>query len=302
MAEFNIEAIPSQKGRIAIVTGANTGLGFETAKVLAGKGMKVIMACRNQEKAQAAKQSILKEHPAADPEIMIVDLSRLKSVRDFAQAFLSAYNRLDLLINNAGIMIPPYSKTKDGFESQMGINYFSHFLLTGLLFNTIARTVNSRIVTLSSNAHKNGNINFEDLQWEKGYSRMKAYSQSKLACLMFAYELQRKIERAGLKTLSVAAHPGVSLTELVRYIPGWLLFLGRPVTALMTHSPEKAALPILLAALDKDVKGGEYFGPQGRNEWKGKPGKAESTPLSHNTEIAGKLWKVSEELTGIKFL
>lgn len=302
MAEFNIEEIPSQKGRIAIVTGANTGIGFETAKVLAGKGIKVIMACRNREKAKAAKQSILRKYPAADAEIMIVDLSRLKSVRSFAKAFLMAYDQLDLLINNAGIMIPPYSKTEDGFESQMGINYFSHFLLTGLMFDTISNTGNSRIVTLASNAHKKGSINFENLNWEKEYSRLKAYNQSKLACLMFAYELQRRIEKAGINTLSVAAHPGVSITELVRHIPGWLLFLGRPVTALMTHSPAKGALPVLLAALDKNVKGGEYFGPQGRNEWKGKPGKAESTPMSHDTEIAGKLWKVSEELTGIKFL
>ncbi len=302
MTDFNIEEISSQKGRIAIVTGANTGIGYETAKVLARKGMKVIMASRNPEKAQIAKQSILREHSSSDLEIMLIDLSRLSSVREFAKKYLFKYNQLDLLINNAGIMIPPYSKTEDGFESQMGVNYFSHFLLTGLLFDTIAKTSHSRIVTLASNAHKKGTIKFEDLHWEKGYFPLKAYGQSKLACLMFAFELQRRIEKAGLQTLSVAAHPGVSITELVRYVPRWLLFVGRPVTAIITHSPAKGALPVLLAALGKDVKGGEYFGPQGSHERKGKPGRAESTTLSRDEEIAGKLWKISEELTGIRFL
>lgn len=276
MSDFNIVGIPSQKGRIAVVTGANTGLGFETTRGLARTRMKVIMACRNIEKGEAAKQSIISELPAADLQVMTIDLSRLTSVREFAATFRSRYDRLDLLINNAGIMVPPYAKTEDGFESQIGVNYFAHFLLTGLLFRTISGTPGARIVALASNAHRNAQINFDDLNWEKGYSRMKAYGQSKLACLIFAFELQRRIQKAGLKTLSVAAHPGVSITELVRNIPAWLMFIGRPVTSLFTHSPEKGALPALYAALSEDIKGGEYIGPQGPGERTGEPGMAKA--------------------------
>jgi len=301
MEEFNIKKIPSQKGRIAVVTGANTGLGFETTRALVGTGMKVIIACRDMEKAQAARYQITSEHPGSDLVIMLIDLSRLSSVHDFAHAFLARYDRLDLLINNAGLMIPPYSKTEEGFESQMGVNYFAHFLLTGLLFNTIAKTHGSRVVTLASNAHKRGLINFDDLHWEKRYDPLKAYRQSKLACLIFAFELDRKIRKAGLKTISVAAHPGLSITDIVRHFPGWLLLIGKPFTAFFTHSPEKGALPVLYAALSPDVEGGEYFGPMGYNEWTGMPGRAKSTLLSHDESLARRLWELSEKLTGISF-
>jgi len=301
MTRFNLDLIPSQKGRVAIVTGANTGLGFETVLALAKTGMKVIMACRSKDKAEKAKQKILGKVPGADLETMLIDLSSLSSVSEFAINFLTVYNRLDLLINNAGIMIPPYSETVDGFESQMGANYFGHFLLTGLLFDTITKTSDSRIVSVSSIAHKNGNINFDDLNWEKRYSAREAYSQSKLACLMYAFELQRRLDKKGLETLSVAAHPGVSITELIEQIPKWVIYLFRPVGYLFTHSPEKGALPTLYAALGTDVQGGDYFGPQGRREMTGEPGKAESTLLSQNIEIAKRLWDVSEELTGIKY-
>lgn len=253
--EFDIRKVPSQKGRIAIVTGANTGLGFETALGLARTGMKVIMACRDTTKARSARERIANEFPGADVDIMMLDLSRFKSVREFAEAFLARYNRLDLLINNAGVMIPPFTKTEEGFESQFGVNYLAHFLLTGLLFKTIENTPGSRIVALASNAHRNGKIDFDDLNWEKRkYSKMNAYGQSKLACLMFAFELNRRIRKSGLKTLAVAAHPGVSVTELVRHIPKWVMFIGKPVTSLLTHSPEKGAMPTLMAALGADVK------------------------------------------------
>lgn len=198
-------------------------------------------------------------------------------------------------------MIPPYSKTEDGFESQMGANYFGHFLLTGLLLKAINNTPGSRIVALSSIAHKKGDINFDDLQWENSYDAMKAYRQSKLACLMFAYELQRRLDKAGFHTLSVAAHPGVSITDLIKNIPRWVYYIAFPFARIFTHSPEKAALPTLYAALGEDVHGGDYFGPRGRSEMTGKPGKAESTPLSHNTEIAKRLWDLSEELTGFRY-
>jgi NAD(P)-dependent dehydrogenase (short-subunit alcohol dehydrogenase family) len=301
MSEFNISEITSQKGRTAIITGANTGLGFETTRALAATGMKVIMACRDLHKAQTAMNLILKEHPDSDIEIMLIDLSKLSSVREFAGYFLNRYDKLDLLINNAGIMIPPYNKTIDGFESQMGVNYFAHFLLTGLLFETIAKTNGSRIVTLASNAHKRATINFEDINWERGYSRMKAYGQSKLACLIFAIELDRRIKKAGIGTISVAAHPGVSVTELIRNVPAILMMISRPLTAVLTHSPEKGAKSILHAALADDVKGGEYFGPQGIAEWTGKPGRAKITPLANDESTALRLWEVSEKLTGQKF-
>jgi len=301
MTSFIIEKIPSQKGRTAIVTGANTGLGYETALVLARKEMKVIMACKSLERAEKAKRRILSEVPEADLEIMIVDLSSLSSIRKFAKSFLLRYNQLDLLVNNAGIMIPPYSRTEDGFESQMGVNFFGHFLLTGLLFDAITKTPGSRIIALASNAHKKGNINFDDLHWEKNYSPMGAYRQSKLACLMFAYELQRRLENAGHPTISVAAHPGLSITDILRKVPKWLLYISQPITNLFTHSPANAALPVLYAALGQDVKGGDYYGPQGKSEWTGKPGRVISTPLSHDKEIARQLWEVSERLTGVKY-
>jgi NAD(P)-dependent dehydrogenase (short-subunit alcohol dehydrogenase family) len=301
MTSFDLDKIPSQKGKIAIVTGANTGLGYETALVLAKKEMKVILACKSLERAEKAKHRILRKLPHANLEIMIIDLSSLSSVRRFAKSFLSRHSQLDLLINNAGILIPPYSRTENGFESQMGVNYFGHFLLTGLLFDVITKTPGSRIVSVASNAHIKGTINFDDLHWEKRYSPLAAYRQSKLACLMFAYELQRRLEKAGFETLSVAAHPGLSITDILRKVPKWLLFISQPVTALFTHSPAKGALPILNAAIGPDVKGGEYYGPQGRNEWKGDPGLAGSTPLSNDKEVARRLWEVSEKLTGIEF-
>jgi NAD(P)-dependent dehydrogenase (short-subunit alcohol dehydrogenase family) len=301
MKDFNVNDIASQKGRVVIITGSNTGLGYETARVLAAKDARVIMAVRDIEKGNIARDKILKDHPGALIDIMPVDLSSLSSVRDFAKVFLALYNRLDLLINNAGIMIPPYSKTSDGFESQLGVNYLSHFLLTALLFNRIEQTAGSRIVSLASNAHIHGFINFDDLNWEKRYYPFKAYGQSKLACLMFAFELNRRIRKAGLHTLAVAAHPGVSVTELVRHIPGWVMYLGKPITTLLTHSPEKGALPILYAAVAEDVQGGEYFGPTGYKEWTGKPGRAKTTALANDENVAGRLWEISEKLTGITF-
>lgn len=301
MSQFNLNEIPPQTGRIALVTGANTGLGFETAKGLASTGMKVVMACRDDRKADEAKIRIIKIHPDSDLVVMTVDLARLKSVREFADEYLKRHDRLDILVNNAGIMVPPYSKTEDGLESQMAVNYFSHFLLTGLLFKTITNTKGSRIVTLASNAHKKAQINFDDLNWEKGYKALKAYRQSKLACLIFAFELNRRIRKAGLATLSVSAHPGLSMTELVRHFPKWLLLIGKPFTNIITHPPDKGALPTLYAALDDDVKGGEYFGPQGYSEWTGKPGRARSFPQSHDYSAAERLWNLSEQITGVSF-
>lgn len=298
---FNVLNAPSQKGKIAIVTGANIGLGYETTIGLAKKGAKVIMACRNLQKAEQAKKEIEQKVPDADLMIMELDLNSLQSVRSFATSFLEKFDKLDLLIENAGIMIPPFSKTKDGFESQMGVNYFSHFLLTNLLFPILNKTKNSRIVTLSSKAHERGKIQFDNLNAEKNYSKMGAYSQSKLACLMFAYELQRRIEKAGSSVIAVSAHPGVSNTNLFQNFPQFLYQTFLPITSLFTHPPENAALPSLMAAMDENVKGGDYFGPTGFNGMKGEPGKVKSKPHSYDKEVAKKLWEISEVLTKEKF-
>lgn len=302
MKEFNIINIPSKKGKTAIVTGANIGLGYETTLVLSQKHFHVIMACRNMKKAQLAKENIIKINPSASLEIMILDLNSLESVREFADTFNANHNKLDLLINNAGIMIPPFGKTEDGFESQMGVNYFSHFLLTGLLLPIMENTNDARIISLSSIAHKNAKINFDNLNSEKSYKKMEAYGQSKLACLMFAYELDRKLKKSGSKVKSIAAHPGVSNTDLGRHVPKFLYTIFLPLISLMSHSPGNAALPTLYAALGDGLEGGMYIGPTGFNEMKGKPGIVKSTKLSHNLDIAKKLWEVSEKLTHINYL
>lgn len=302
MSSFDLNKIPSKKDSIAIVTGANIGLGYETTIGLAKKQIKVIMACRNKEKAENARKEILQKVPGADLEIILLDLGNLESVRNFAATFQEKYNRLDLLINNAGIMIPPFSKTKDGFESQIGVNYLGHFLLTGLLMPLLEKTASSRIVSLSSIAHRNGVINFDDLNSEKGYSKIGAYGQSKVACLMFAYEMQRRLEAKGSKVISVASHPGVSNTNLSQYAPAWFKVIGSLLLPFFMHAPEKAALPSLYAALGEDVKGGDYFGPTGFREMKGGPGKVSSVAYSHDPEIAKKLWGVSQQLTQIEFL
>ncbi|MCB9284578.1 MAG: SDR family NAD(P)-dependent oxidoreductase [Lewinellaceae bacterium] len=302
MPTFDINQIPSQKGRVAIVTGANAGLGYETALVFAQKDLTVIMACRNLEKGAKARDKILQQVPGADLDLMQLDLSAMQSVREFAEHFLKKYNRLDLLVNNAGVMVPPYTETEDGFELQFATNYLGHFLLTGLLLDTVLQTPQSRVVSLSSIAHKNGKIRFEDLQSRKKYSAMGAYSQSKLACLLFAYEMQRRLEKKGSSTLSVAAHPGVSNTDLPRHYPKWTKIIEPLIVPIFTHSPKQAAEPTLYAALGQDVNGGDYFGPDGWNEMKGQATKVNSTPLSKDPEVARRLWEVSEELTGVRYL
>ena len=298
---FSLDKIPSQNGRIAVVTGANTGLGYETALGLARKECKVIMACRNKDKAEKAMADIRKEVPNANLEFIKLDLNSLKSVREFAKAYSEMHDKLDLLINNAGLMIPPLMRTEEGFESQFGVNHLGHFLLTNLLFPVIRKTENARVVSLSSIAHKNGRIHFDDPNWEKSYSKMDAYNQSKVACLMFAYELQRRLNDSGSKVISVAAHPGVSDTELGRYIPKVLYYVFKPITPLFTHHPKQAAKPTLMAALDENVVGGDYYGPTGFNEMKGEPGKAPSTGYSKKRDEAKKLWELSEKLTGEEF-
>lgn len=299
---FQIEHVRSQSDRVAVVTGANTGLGYETALGLAQTGMKVVLACRNEEKATTAKSTIQTAVPGADLDVMLLDLSQLASVKAFAEHYRRNYSRLDLLINNAGIMAPPYRQTDDGFESQLAVNHLGHFLLTALLLDLMPNTSASRIVSLSSNAHKMGSIKFDDLQSTEKYSSMAAYAQSKLACLMFADELQRRLEDKGKQILSVCAHPGGSETELARHFSKTAILIMRlMLVPLMTHPPKEAALPTLYAALGDDVQGGEYFGPQGFLEMSGKPGRATRSPLAQKQEVAQQLWTVSEQLTGASY-
>ncbi len=299
---WSLKHATNQANKVAIVTGANVGLGYETTKALAQVGVHIIMACRNPDKAAAAKTKILKEVPNAQLKLMALDLNDFASVKAFATAFLEDHNKLDFLINNAGIMMPPYQKTKDGFESQFGVNYLSHFLLTGLLIETLKSTPNSRVVTLSSAAHKWGDIQFDDYNFEKEYDKRRAYGQSKLACLMFAYEMDRRFRKHGIECTSYAAHPGISHTNLGQFMPGFMRGLSRIIGPLFFNSPAAGALPTLRAALDKNAIGGTYFGPDGKNEIKGKPVQVDSSNISKDEVIASKLWTLSEQLTGIKYL
>jgi NAD(P)-dependent dehydrogenase (short-subunit alcohol dehydrogenase family) len=294
---WTADNVPEQKGKITIVTGSNSGIGFETAKVLTNKNARVIIAVRNQEKGEKAVQKIKDENKSAELDLMMLDLANLKSVRNFADEFKQKYDRLDLLINNAGVMIPPYSKTEDGFELQFGTNHLGHFALTGILFNLIRKTGNAQIVNLSSNAHKMGNINFDDLNWEKRkYKAQKAYGDSKIANLYFTYELRDRIKSNGLPVMITAAHPGWTYTELQRY-SGIMEFFSK----IFAMTEEQGALPTLRAATDENAQSGDYFGPNGFLQMKGYPVKVESNNLSHNKEIAVKLWDISEKLTNVKF-
>jgi NAD(P)-dependent dehydrogenase (short-subunit alcohol dehydrogenase family) len=300
---FDLKNIRAQPQRIAIVTGANSGLGFETTLALVQKQLRVVMACRDLAKAEKAKTKILEEYPKAKLEILKLDLANLDSVHAFAEAYSAKYKRLDLLINNAGVMIPPYEVTTDGYELQFQANYLGHFLLTGLLLTLLIETEKSRVVLLSSKAHEQASIDFKDLQSEQKYSKWKAYGQSKLACLMFAKELDRRFKKGGFPTIAVAAHPGISNTSLFRYFPKWFNKTLAPLlSSLITHSPESASKSILNAALGENVTGGSYFGPTGFLGFKGAPGEVTPSENANNKRTAKQLWKVSEELVKLKFL
>jgi NAD(P)-dependent dehydrogenase (short-subunit alcohol dehydrogenase family) len=289
--------IPDQKGRVAIVTGSSSGIGYETARVLANKNATVVIAVRNMKKGTAVAEKIKAAYENADIKVIELDLANLESVRQFSENFKKNHTRLDLLINNAGVMMPPYAKTSDGFELQFGTNHLGHFVLTGLLMDLILNTGSSRVVNVSSTAHKSGKIDFDDLNWEKRkYKKMQTYADSKIANLYFTYELQRKLEKAGSHTIAVASHPGWTATELQRHV-GIVHFLNR----FFSQGIEMGALPTLYAAIASDAKGGDYYGPSGWLEMRGYPKKVESNGLSHDKEIAKRLWEVSEKLTGRKW-
>jgi NAD(P)-dependent dehydrogenase (short-subunit alcohol dehydrogenase family) len=287
--------IPDQTGRTALITGSSSGIGLEAAKVLAARGARVVLACRNRGKAEAAARQVI-----GDVELLDLDLASLASVREAAADVRARYERLDLLINNAGVMTPPYQRTADGFELQFGTNHLGHFAFTGLVLPQLLPVGGSRVVTVSSMGHRMGAIRFDDLNWERGYRRTSAYGMSKLANLLFGYELQRRLEAAGAPTLSVAAHPGVSRTELSRHLAG-PLGLGQSVAGLFMQDAAMGALPTLRAATDPAVRGGEYYGPDGRLGWKGHPVRVASNARSHDTALQARLWEVSTELTGVDY-
>ncbi len=294
--------VPDQSSRIAIVTGSNTGLGYETARVLAVRGAKVVLAVRDVDKGNAAAAKLIGLSPRADVAVQPLDLGSLQSVRTAAEELKAAYPRIDLLINNGGVMYPPKQNTKDGFELQFGTNHLGHFALTGLLLENLLDVEGSRVVVVASVAHKfRAAINFEDLQWERSYNRVAAYGQSKLANLMFAYDLQRRLAAKGAPTIAVAAHPGISNTELSRHLPGARLPGVNTIAGLVANSPAMGALATLRAATDPGVRGGQYYGPDGFRELRGHPKVVGSNTLSHDTAVQERLWTVSEELTGVSF-
>ncbi len=294
--------VPDQSGRVAIVTGSNTGLGYDTALVLAARGAHVVLAVRDTAKGNAAAARLVGSVPRADVTVQPLDVGSLQSIRTAADELKSAYPRIDLLINNAGVMYPPKQVTKDGFELQFGTNHLGAFALTGLLLENLLPVEGSRVVAVASIAHTiQAGIHFEDLQWERSYNRVAAYGQSKLANLMFTYELQRRLAAKGEPTIAVAAHPGISNTELMRHIPGSGLPGFNRLAGLVANSPEMGALATLRAATDPGVRGGQYYGPDGFRELRGHPKLVQSSQQSHDQDVQRRLWTVSEELTGVTF-
>ena len=292
--------VPDQRGRVAVVTGANTGLGYHTAQVLAECGAHVVLAVRNLEKGNLALARIVAAHPQADVTLQELDLSSLDSVRTAATALRKAYPRIDLLINNAGVMWTPKQLTADGFEMQFGTNHLGHFALTGLLLDNLLPVRGSRVVTVSSMGHRiRAAIHFDDLQWERSYNRVSAYGQAKLANLLFTYELQRRLAPHGT-TIAVAAHPGGSNTELMRNLPRWAAAVY-PAIEPLVQDAAAGARPSLRAATDPAVLGGQYYGPDGFGELRGYPKVVRSSRKSHDVDRQRRLWAVSEQLTGVVY-
>jgi len=301
--KWTTDNIPDLSGKVIIVTGGNSGLGYESVKAFADKGAEVILTSRSIEKGEVAKSEI----GAIEGKIVVMqlDLMDFASIKNFAEAFKSNYQRLDVLLNNAGIMTTPYFLTKDGMEAQNGTNHFGHFALTGYLIELIKNTPESRVVNVSSNAHKWGKMDFNNLLFEDGkdYTPMKSYGRSKLANLLFTYQLQSRFEKDNTNSIAVAAHPGSSQTNLGRYIEGKFFFkVLDPLFKLMSQDQAQGALPQIRASVDPEVKGGDYYGPNGFGEMTGLPVLVPSNKASHNKEDAIKLWDVSEKLTGVKYL
>ncbi len=302
MNPWSKDQIGNLEGKKVIITGASSGIGFEAAKVLASKGAEIVMAVRNIKKGEREAEKIKTLYPEAILTVMLLKLDDLAAVNHFAWHFRDKYDRLDILINNAGIMVPPYRKTNDGFESQLGTNYLGHFALTGLLLPVLLATPLSRVVTTSSIAARKAKIRFDNLDGSKGYERMRFYRQSKLACLLFGIELQHRLERAGASTISVVCHPGISVSNLVSRGTGKeASILIKKAMRIVAQPAAKGALPTLYAATFTDLRGGEYIGPDGPGNRKGNPVQTSEGEKLFNKDLSAKLWDVSENLTGVKY-
>jgi NAD(P)-dependent dehydrogenase (short-subunit alcohol dehydrogenase family) len=295
---WTLSDIPDQKGKIVIITGANSGVGFEAVKALSKKNATIVMAVRSLDKGEEALAKLSENGAETNVSLMQLDLSDLDSVHHFALAFKAKYDRLDILMNNAGVMYPAKKEiTKQGFELQVGTNHLGHFTLTGLLLDVIKNTAHSRVVMQSSLAHINARIRLDDLNWEKAYSKMGAYGQSKLANLLFTYELDRRLKANHIDAMATAAHPGVSKTNLMR-TSGFIIELFTPLVA---QNAEMGALPILRAATDEQLKGGEYIGPDKMLGLRGYPIIIKSNRKSYDVQLAEDLWTLSEKMTGVHF-
>jgi len=306
MTKWTTAQILPQNGKLAVITGSNSGIGFHAARELARAGCAVVLACRDAQKAAAARQRIAAEIPQALVEVGVLDLASLASIRKFAAEFLGTGRLLDLLINNAGVMAYPKRRTTvDGFEAQFGTNHLGHFALTGLLLPAVIAAPAGRIVTVSSIAHKGGIIHFDDLQWERGYSGWAAYRQSKLANLLFGFELERRLRAAGTNATSIVVHPGVANTALFQNGPGASNALLRRFMSLLlpiiSQTDEQGALPTLYGAVSPEAKGGKFYGPDGWREMKGYPVEVEPEPQAKDLADANRLWTISEQLTGVTY-
>ncbi len=297
---WTAQDIPDQSGRVAVITGANSGLGLETARELARKGASVTLAVRSLDRGQQAIDDIESDVPNADLHLTQLDLASLASIEQAAAEVAERLPRIDLLINNAGVMYTPKQQTADGFEMQFGTNHLGHFAWTGRLIDQIRSVEDARIVTVSSLGHRvRSRIDFDDLNADEGYNRVSAYGRSKLANLLFTYELQRRLANSGSEAVALAAHPGGSDTELGRHIPG-AGFL-RPILKYMTQSAAMGALPTLRAATDPGAVGGQYYGPDGFAETQGHPVVVSSSARSHELDTQQRLWSESEKLTGVTY-
>ena len=295
--------IPDLTGKVAVVTGASSGIGFETAKELARKGAETVLACRSEERGQRALDAIQTEIPEANAELMLLDLASLASVERFATEFGERYCRLDVLANNAAVMGGPYTETEDGFERQVGTNHLGHFALTGRLIDPLLATPGARVVNVSSLAHRRARLDLDDLFYERdGYGGWSAYFRTKLLNLLFTYELQRRFEGAGVEAHSLAAHPGFSATHLGDDLSNrWKFEWWYRLFNVLVQGPDMGALPTLRAATDPAARGGQYYGPRGFYEERGCPVLVSSSAASHNEADARRLWAISEELTGVRF-
>ena len=296
MKGFREQDLADQSGKSFVITGANAGLGFEAARALALKGGRVVLVCRAADKARAAMDKIKALKPDADLAFVEADLGDLESVKA-AAAQIEQQPKLDVLINNAGLRLPPLQRTKQGFESQMGVNHFGHFALVGHLIEKIKKD-NMRIVVVSSIAHRRGRIDFDDLDAQHSYKTMKRYNDSKLANILFAFELERRLRRSQSAALCVACHPGMAKTEMPRFTPFWIKLL-MPLAWPFLNDAAQGAWPLLLAATGREIKGGDYFGPSRLGEMAGPASYARPSSGALDVALAGRLWDLSVKLTGV---